>query len=97
MRIKESLNTKGITGAATKELIKKGPTIRALNAMERKSMVGDVNGNSCVDSSFLSTMFFPAPASSQTKLNNNNQKQHGRGCGVILPSYHLPNFPTKNS
>ena len=66
--------------------------------MERESMAGDAHVNCCVDSfyPFVSTLFFsPAPASSQTKWNNNHQKQHGRGCGVKLPSYSLPNFSHK--
>ena len=40
-------------------------------------------------------IFSSAPSSSQIKLNNNHQIKHGRGCGVNLTSYPLPNFSHK--
>ena len=46
--------------------------------------------SSCVD--FIISL---APASSQTKLINNHQKRHSRGCEVNLPSYPLPYFSHK--
>jgi hypothetical protein len=62
--------------------------------MARESLVGDIHVNCYVDSfyQFASIVFFsPAPSASQTKLNNNHQKQATEVVWVNLPFY-LPHY-----
>jgi len=97
MRLKEGLNSKGITAAAMQESMKKQHTSSDLNATGRESMTGDAHVNCCVDSfyPFVSIVFFlwhqhlPKP-NQATTIKNNRRQQRLLGKLTFSPSYLLP-------
>jgi hypothetical protein len=95
-----SLNTKGITAAANSRIDQKWTHKWGFECNGEKKHGGRCTCELWCWLLLSSCVYFiisPAPTSSQTTLISNHQKQHNRGCGVNLPSYHLPYFPTKNA